>query len=236
MADDHVTDGVVRFDDFVHRCPAVVPGIIARVAACAVIKRRDILHSKRMQVGNIRAGRRINRPAFGANQLYKALRHHAHDGRSHDVWLEAHIHKTHKGGSGVVGVQARQYKMPGDGGARSDIRGLRIADFPDHNNIRILPQEGAQAGGKGKPGLGVHLRLADAGNHLFHRVFHRNDVHKRRRDLCENRIQRGGFSAPGRSGHQHDAVWGADQPVKKLDIFRRHTQLLDFINARLAVC
>ena len=40
---------------------------------------------------------------------------------------------------GIVGVQGRQDQVPGLGRFKGYFRGLRITDFSDHDNIRILP-------------------------------------------------------------------------------------------------
>ena len=40
--------------------------------------------------------------------------------------------------------------------------GLLVPDLADHHHVRVLAQNGAQAGGEGEPHLGVHLDLTDA--------------------------------------------------------------------------
>ena len=41
----------------------------------------------------------------------------------------------------VVGVQRRKNKVSGERRANRDIRRLAIADFADHDHVRILPHD-----------------------------------------------------------------------------------------------
>jgi hypothetical protein len=69
-----------------------------------------------------------------------------------------------------VGMQRRQYQMAGLGGLDGDLGGFQIADLADHDDVRILAQEGAQRLAKVRPALGLTLtwltpgRLISAGS------------------------------------------------------------------------
>ena len=52
--------------------------------------------------------------------------------------------------------------MAGLRGLHGDLRGFFVANFSDHDDVGILPQDGAQAAREGKPRLVVHLYLIDA--------------------------------------------------------------------------
>ncbi len=53
----------------------------------------------------------------------------------------------------VVGVQRGEHQVAGLGRLDGDFGGLEVADFADHDHVRILAQEGAQGAGErsGRP-------------------------------------------------------------------------------------
>ena len=53
-----------------------------------------------------------------------------------------------------------------------DLCGLQVADFTDHDDIRVLAHNGPQRVGKGQPDLWLDLDLVDALHLVFHRVFY----------------------------------------------------------------
>jgi hypothetical protein len=73
-------------------------------------------------------------------------------------------------------VQRGQHQVAGERGLDGDLRGLEVADLADHDHVRVLPQDGAQGLGEVELDLRVDLRLADAGQLVLDRVFHRHDV------------------------------------------------------------
>lgn len=54
--------------------------------------------------------------------------------------------------------------------------GLGVSYFTDHDNVGVLPKDGPQVIGKRNPRLFIYLRLVDALQSVFHRVFDRNNV------------------------------------------------------------
>jgi hypothetical protein len=46
-------------------------------------------------------------------------------------------------------MDGRQHKVAGDSSLHGNFGGLGISDLTDHNNVRILPQDGTQVIGKG---------------------------------------------------------------------------------------
>ena len=87
----------------------------------------------------------------GSLQLLHSLRarrcamirtHRGRDG----VGLHAHVDETRQRLRGVVGVQRGQHQVAGLRGLDGDFRRLEVADFADHDDVRILAQERAQRG------------------------------------------------------------------------------------------
>ena len=81
-----------------------------------------------------------------------------------------------------------------------------VADLPDHDDVRVMPQQGAQAGRKIQSGVQVDLNLVDAANALFNRVFHRANFNPDRVQDVQRAVKSRGLAAAGRTGHQHHAI------------------------------
>ena len=106
----------------------------------------------------------------------------------------------------VVGVQRGEHQVAGQGGLHGDVGRLGVADFAEHDHVRVLPQQGAQGGGEGHADLVVDLDLVDEGQVVFDRVFDRADVHFVPSMQRRHGVERGGFARAGGPGDQDDAV------------------------------
>jgi len=92
-----------------------------------------------------------------------------------------------------------------------DLRRLAVADFTDHDDVRVLTQEGAQRTREGQPDVLTHQHLIDARHLVLDRIFGRQDAHLHLVDLVQKSIERGRLARPGGAGHQKDAVGAVDQ-------------------------
>ena len=84
--------------------------------------------------------------------------------------------------------------MPCQCGLDGDLSGFTVAHFTDHDDVGVLPQDGAQGVGKGQADLLVHLNLVDARQLVLHRLFHGDDLVGVGIDLGQGRVKRGGFA------------------------------------------
>ena len=103
-------------------------------------------------------------------------------------------------------MQRREHQMPGQRRLHGDLRGLPVADFADHDDVGVLPQDGPQQAGEGQADLRAHLDLVDALELILDRVFDGDDLSGDRVQCQQPGVERGGLAAAGRPGHQHDAV------------------------------
>ena len=87
-----------------------------------------------------------------------------------------------------------------------NLRSFKITNLANHDGVWVLPQNGAQCFGKGQINLGVDLRLADARQLVFNRVFHCHDVAGGCIEALQGRIQRGGFARTSGASYQNNAV------------------------------
>ena len=100
--------------------------------------------------------------------------------------------------------------MAGLRGLHGDLRRIQVADFADHDHVRILTQDRAQTAGEGHLDTQVDLGLADAVDVVLDRVLDRHDVAAAVIQRRQGGVQRGGLARAGRAGHQHDAVRAID--------------------------
>src|SRR5207253_1321980 len=90
--------------------------------------------------------------------------------------LDTEVDQTGDGGGGVVRVQRREDEMSGQRGLNGILRSFSVANFADHDDVRILPKDGAQRGAKSDTDLRLHRRLIELFVHHFDRIFDRGDV------------------------------------------------------------
>ena len=84
--------------------------------------------------------------------------------------------------------------------------GFQVADFAHHDDVRILPQQRADAIRKSQTDVVLHLHLVEGRLDHFDRVLHGADIDFRRGQLLERGIKRRRFARAGRPGDQDDAV------------------------------
>jgi hypothetical protein len=76
-----------------------------------------------------------------------------------------------------------------------DIGGLTVANLADHDDVRVLAHNRLESFGK-SVFLSRNLRLYDAVEVIFNRVFNRDYFYFRRVDLAEEGIECCRFAAP----------------------------------------
>src|SRR5260221_14249316 len=79
-------------------------------------------------------------------------------------------------------------------GLHGDLRGFSVTHFADHDDVRVLAQDGAQGVGKGEVDLRMDLDLVDAVELVLDRVLDGDDLVGNRVDLGQGRVQRGGLA------------------------------------------
>ena len=125
--------------------------------------------------------------------------------------------------------------MPGHARSHRHLRGLVVADLAHHDDVRILPQDRAQAAREGQLGLRVDLRLPHAFQLIFDRILDRHDVALPVVQPGERGIERRRLAAARRPRHQHDAVRPLEQRVKHADVAVVHPQRLQVELRRAAI-
>lgn len=96
--------------------------------------------------------------------------------------------------------------MPCQRRLHGDLRRLEVADFADHDRVRILAQHGAQRAGKGVADLGLNLDLGHSRHVVFDRILDRDDLLLAVVDLLQGRIEGRRLAGTSRAGDQDDAM------------------------------
>ena len=96
--------------------------------------------------------------------------------------------------------------MAGQRGLHGDACGFDVTDFTDHDGVRVMTQDRTQRRREGEADVGMYLKLGDARNVVFHRVFHGEHPLMRRIAGDQGGIKRGAFAGTRRAGHQYDAI------------------------------
>ena len=73
-------------------------------------------------------------------------------------------------------MQGGQHKVTGERGLDGNLRGFKIANFTNHDDVGVLPQDGAQGFCKRQLDFGIDLGLANAGQFVLNRIFYCHDV------------------------------------------------------------
>ena len=99
-------------------------------------------------------------------------------------------------------------------GLHGNLRRFAVTHFTNHDDVRVLAQDGAQRIGKGQVDLRMHLDLVDAFQLVFHRVFHGDDLVLFRVNLGQGRVQGRRLTRAGRASHQQNTVRAGEQVVE----------------------
>lgn len=118
--------------------------------------------------------------------------------------------------------------MPGECGADGDLGGLGIADFADHDDIGILAEDGAEAGGEGEAAAGFDGDLGDAVELVLNGVFDGDDLLLGGIDALKDRVEGGGLSRAGGAGGEEEAVGFSDEGFEEARAGCVETEFLRF--------
>ena len=122
-------------------------------------------------------------------------------------------------------MQRREDEVPGQRGMDRDLGGLVVANLSHHDDVGVLPDDGAQAVGERQADVRSHGNLADSGHLVLDRVFDGENVRGGRPDLLERGVQRGGLARAGRAGGENHAVGNLDDLAVALQHVRLDSQL-----------
>ena len=122
------------------------------------------------------------------------------------VGLDAHIDKAADHVRHVIGMNGSENQMAGKRRLNCDLRRLLVANFADHDLVRVVPQDGPQTAGKSEAFFFVDGNLCDAANLIFDGVFNGDELVVVALDFVDGRVQSGGLAGTRRARNQDHAV------------------------------
>ena len=97
-----------------------------------------------------------------------------------------------------------------------DVGGFFIADFADHDDVRILAQKRAQRDGEGEASLLAHADLIDSGELDFSRIFDRTEVARFGVEHLQEAVQQERLAAARWTGNKHQSVRRTDGRLERV--------------------
>ncbi len=182
---DHAPQAAVDGEDLKHRAAAARAGVIALLAARAAVKWHVRVRGQVQQLQLV-CLRAVGRFAVRADAPHQPLGDDAAQGVCDEIRLHADVQQPVDGRHGVVRMERGQNEVACDGGADGDGARLAVADLAHGDDVRVLPQNGAQAGGKRHARFFVDLALVHTRDVILHRVLQRHNVRLLRRKLLEH--------------------------------------------------
>ena len=116
--------------------------------------------------------------------------------------------------------------MTSHGRLNGNLCGFEVANFTNHDDVGVLPQDGAQGLGKGQINFGVDLRLAHPGQFIFDGIFHRHDVAACGVQALQRGIQGGGFARACGAGDQDQPMGLCHQLLEAVQGVALHADIL----------
>jgi len=163
------------------------------------------------------------------NPSNEALGQHGLQGRCDQKWLHAHIDEA--------GDRARRHrscasvestKVTGQRRLDGDLRGLKVANLTDHDDVWILPEKRAGVPRpKVSPHERVHRHLHQCLDLVFDGIFGGEDLDVGRVYDAQAAVERRSFARPRRTGDDEDTVGPADDVVDAVEDVDGHPQLGD---------
>ena len=124
-------------------------------------------------------------------------------------------------------MHCAEHLVAGERGFDSDFRGFRIANFTNHDDVRVLAEDGPERVGKGEPDFFLHGHLVDAGDLELYGIFDGDDVVGRMVQLVEGGIESGGLSGAGGACDENEAVRGIDRGAELLERIGVEAEFID---------
>src|SRR3989475_472193 len=208
--------------------PAVA-GLVALIAAGRLVEHSaarlaDRLRSEADLLQLLGRGQ-VRLAAILAEHAHQPLRQDPDERGGDQEGLDAHVHQAGDGPGGVVGVHGGEDQVAGERRLDGDLRRLQVADLADHDHVRVLAEEAAQAVRERQFDLRVHRGLRDSLQLVLDRILDGHDVEVGPVDLAQRRVERGGLAGAGRAGDEDDPVRPVDDRLHDAELLLVHPDL-----------
>ena len=116
-------------------------------------------------------------------------------------------------------MQSTENEMAGQGGTRTNLARFEVPDLSHQDNVRVLPQERAEAKGERQTDISLGLHLIHTGKLVLHRILDCENILLRAPDFVEGRIKGRGLAAARRPRDKN-------KPVRFTDLFSENLQIV----------
>ena len=209
------------------RGSAFVAGVVAGRAPGALVKvfPGDVVR-REPEFGELLLGRFHLRSAIFADSANETLRQNRSQRRGDKEFGNPHILQTGDRARRVVRVERAEDQVAGQRRLDGDLRGLAVADFPDEDFVRVLPQNRTQALRERVADFRVDRHLDDAVDVVFDRVFGRHQFFGDNVQLRKRGVQGRRFPGTGRAGNEDNAVRRLDDLPELRHQLLRHPDVV----------
>ena len=128
--------------------------------------------------------------AVWTNRAHEALRDERLHHRSEQERLHIHVEQACNAADGIVRVERAENKVTRHRRANRDVRGFDIANFADHDDVWVLPQNVTETFGECEIDLRFNIDLRNARQPIFHRLFDGDDAPLHGIDAGQEAIKR----------------------------------------------
>src|SRR5215472_4921406 len=161
--------------------------------------------------------------AIWANNAHQALGQDAVQRGDKVVWLNTHVHETANHVRHIVGVNSGKDEVAGESRLNGDLRGFLVADFANHDFVRVVAKNRSKASRKSEALFLIDRNLRDAANLVFDRILDGNEFVVIGFDFINGCVQSGGLAGARGSGDQDHAVRLMNVAAETLEFFRGKT-------------
>ena len=141
-----------------------------------------------------------------ADTAHEPLSAGENDRGRNQEWRDTHVIQARDGAGRIITVHRAEHLMAGESGLDSNFGGFGIANFANHDDIRVLPENRAQRIREGEADFFLGRHLVDAGNLEFDRVFDGDDVVSGIVEFVQRRIKSRSLAGTGRAGDKNQTV------------------------------
>lgn len=166
-------------------------------------------------------------PTIRADFSDETLRTSEKDRRTDQERFDSHIVEPRDGTGGIVGVQSGEHLVTGESRFDGDIGGFVVANFPDHDDVGILAEDGAEGIGEAETDFGFDGDLINSGELVFDGIFDGDDIILGVIQFAEDGVEGGGFAGAGGAGDEDHAVGGIDGFFENAEGIFIHTEGID---------
>ena len=142
--------------------------------------------------------------------------------------MHPHIDQTGNTSPRAIRVNRGKNQVPGQRTANRHLCRVGIPNLPQHNHVRVLPQECPQGTRERQTDLLLQLHLINPLQRVLHGVLYRENITRYIVQQTKCSVQRGTFPRPSGTTDQHQPVRVTNRRQVRLQLFTAKSQVSQF--------